>query len=243
MPAFNAENNIAESILSVMNQTYENWELLITDDCSTDSTEEIVRSLMRQDSRIFYFKNSLNSGPAVSRNNSIINAKGRFIAFLDSDDAWVQDKLERQISFMILNNYSFTYTDYWIVDENNNNLGARGIPTKVNYNNLLKTNYIGCLTAIYDVSFIGKQLMPLLRKRQDYGLWLQILKKIPYAYGVNEPLALYKVHKNSLSANKLDAAKYTWALYRKVERIGFLKSLFYFCNYSFRGFFRLKRKK
>jgi len=238
MPAYNAERHISDSIESILAQSYTNWELLITDDCSTDDTPKILQSLAQKDERIILLKNEHNSGPAVSRNKSIRNASGRFIAFLDSDDRWVPNKLEEQIAFMLENDFSFTYTDYWITDSEGNKQRERGIPERVDYHNLLKTNYIGCLTAIYDTQVLGKQLMPLIRKRQDFGLWLKLLKQTQYAYGLNKPLAYYRVHESSLSSNKLDAAKHTWKLYREVEKLGLVKSIYYFLNYSIRGMLR-----
>lgn len=238
IPAFNAEQHIAESIQSVIQQTDPDWELLITDDCSTDSTADIINIFAQKDPRIRYFKNDTNSGAAASRNHSIKNASGRFIAFLDSDDRWTADKLEKQISFMTKNNFPLSYTDYWITDSTGKIQRKRSIPKKINYSKLLKTNYIGCLTAVYDSHILGKQYMPLIKKRQDYGLWLKILKLTRFAYGLDEPLAFYRVHKGSLSANKLDAAKYTWKLYRNVEKLNIIKSAYYFMNYSIRGILR-----
>lgn len=238
MPAYNAGKHISESIESVLEQSYNEWELIITDDCSTDNTAEIIRSFMAKDERIHYLRNETNSGPAVSRNHSIGHASGRFIAFLDSDDRWTANKLKKQIAFMLASNYAFTYTDYWITDSKGKIKKTRAIPKAVDYNTLLKTNYIGCLTAIYDTLTLGKQFMPLIRKRQDYGLWLKLLKQTQYAYGLDKPLAYYRVHEDSLSANKLDAAKHTWKLYRDVEQLSLLKSAYYFLNYSIRGVFR-----
>lgn len=238
MPAYNAGLHITESIKSVQAQSYTNWELLVTDDCSTDDTPRILQSFAQEDNRIIPLKNSKNSGPAVSRNKSIQHSSGRFIAFLDSDDRWAPNKLEEQITFMLKNDYPFTYTDYWITDSEGNKQKKRGIPERVDYNHLLKTNYIGCLTAIYDTQVLGKQLMPLIRKRQDFGLWLNLLKKTKYAYGLNKPLAYYRVHESSLSSNKLDAAKHTWKLYREVEELNLIRSIYYFINYSIRGVLR-----
>src|SRR5699024_190657 len=131
-----------------------------------------------------------------------------------------------QINFMLLNNYPFTYTDYWITGSNETLIKKRGIPSKISYKMLLKTNYIGCLTAIYDTKLIGKQFMPLIKKRQDFGLWLKILKNINFAYALDKPLAHYRIHTESISANKLDAAKYTWYLYRNIENLNFFHSLY-----------------
>lgn len=244
MPTYNASKTIKESINSVLKQTYTRWELLITDDCSDDDTVDIVMAYSRNDSRIKLFKNTENSGAGFSRNNSIQNASGRFIAFLDSDDVWKHEKLEKQISFMVDNNYAFTYTFYRKMSEDGRKLSGIHPILKVDYNNLLKSNVIGCLTAIYDASILGKVYMPNLRKRQDMALWLSILKKIEYAYCLPQELAFYRECINSLSSNKFKALPYQWALYRKHLELPLIKSCYYFSHYAVKAIMKhhLRRK-
>ncbi|PWC09737.1 glycosyl transferase [Brenneria corticis] len=240
MPTYNSSEFITESILSVINQTFMDWELLVVDDCSTDQTVEIISSYAKENKRIKFFSTEKNSGAAVARNLAIKKSVGRFIAFLDSDDLWFPEKLEQQIKFMLYNNYSFTYTFYQKIDKNGSKRGVVKAPLKTNYIDSLKTNVIGCLTVIYDTQELGKMYMPLLRKRQDYCLWLSILKKGIIAYCLPENLALYRVSQHSLSGNKFKILKYQWMVYRNVEKIGFFKSCYFFFFYSFYGYKRYR---
>jgi teichuronic acid biosynthesis glycosyltransferase TuaG len=227
-PTHNSLEFLESTISSVLSQTYEDWELLITDDCSTDGTWEYLQEIKKKDVRIKVFKLEKNSGPALARNNSIAQAQGRFIAFLDSDDTWTSEKLEKQIIFMLKYKYIFTFTEYMMFDEYDKKIGIKeGLPVRVNYKKMLESNYIGCLTAIYDTEILGKVYMPEIRKRQDYGLWLKILKKIDYAYCVKEPLAHYRVRTSSISSNKLNLIKYNWILFREIERLSIWSSSLY----------------
>lgn len=237
-PLFNAEKYIEKTVLSIIEQSYTNWELLIVDDCSRDSSYKVVQKISEKDKRIKIIKLKENLGAAVARNTGIENANGRFIAFLDSDDTWHPKKLEKQIKFMLDNQYYFTYTGYHKVDENGIFIKSTKIPKIINYNKLLKTNYIGCLTAIYDSEKLGKIYFPLIRKRQDYALWLKILKMIPYAYGLQEDLANYTVRSGSISANKINVAKYNWMVYRKVEKLSLMHAIYCFINYAILGILR-----
>ena len=225
---FNSENYISETINSVLNQTYQNWELILVDDCSTDNTISIVKEFMRTDRRIKLFQLTKNSGAAVARNTAIREANGTFIAFLDSDDKWLQEKLEIQLEFMKLNNYNLSHTAYELIDNQGNSLNKTITPAKtLSYNDMLYSNKIGCLTAIYNQGELGKIYMPLLRKRQDYGLWLKILRKGEKAYGLSEVLSQYRNTENSVSNNKLNLIKWNWKLLREVENLSFLKSVYY----------------
>lgn len=239
-PSYNSSEFISSTILSVLSQTYINWEMIIIDDCSVDSSREIIEEFIKKDKRIKLIKLAENSGAAVARNRGIKESKGRYIAFLDSDDVWHSDKLKLQLEFMQKNNYPFTFTAYRKVDENNVYLGKMGVPNKVCYSDLLKMCSIGCLTSVYDTNYFGKIYMPLIRKRQDLGLWLKLLKKIDYAYGLNDVLADYRVRDGSISSNKLKVSSYTWRLYREVEGLGLIKSSYYFSNYAIRGLLRTK---
>lgn len=231
-PAFNCSHSIAKTIDSVLNQTYQNWEMLIADDCSSDETCATIQSFVDLDSRIKLIRRSWNAGPAVTRNRSISEAKGRYIAFLDADDTWYPSKLEKQIAFMQQKDVALTYTGYRRVHEDGRELGMVNIPASVNYSDILKTNSIGCLTACYDSSKLGKVYMPNIAKRQDLGLWLRILKQVDRAYGIDDCLADYYVGVSTVSSNKVVAAKYQWRIYRDIEKLPFFSSLYYFISYA-----------
>ena len=209
---YNGENFIGDTIESVLSQTYPNWELIIIDDASTDQSMEIIKSYLDKEQRINLLTNTTNRGAAITRNRGIESAKGKYIAFLDGDDIWLSEKLEKQISFMENSVNCFFSTSYyeWI-DESGINLN-RVIKTKekLTYSDLLDKNRIGCLTAIYNQEELGKVYMPLLRKRQDYGLWLELLKRTTFCYTYPEVTALYRVRENSISSNKLEMLKWNW---------------------------------
>lgn len=202
MPSFNTAKYIEESIKSVLAQTYTNWELIIVDDCSTDNTDEIVQPFLSDD-RIKYFKNEKNSGAAVSRNKALREAKGKWIAFLDSDDLWLPEKLERQISFMTANDYKFSYTDYEKIDEESESLHVLvGGPNNVTKKVMYRYCYIGCLTVMYDSEFMGTIQIKDIKKNNDYAMWLQLCKKAN-CYLLPENLAKYRIRKKSISHDKL----------------------------------------
>lgn len=236
MPSYNSEKYIAASIESIRSQTYKNWELLITDDYSLDTTIDIIKNFLNLDARIKLFSLQRNKGTSYARNISLEHARGRFIAFCDSDDLWLPNKLQEQLSFMITNKYYFTFTAYDRIDSNSFFINKLHIPSKVSYIDLLKTCSIGCLTVIYDTEYLGKHYFIDLRKRQDYVLWLSFLKIIPFAFGLDIPLAKYRVHNSSISSNKLNSSLYQWKVYREIEKLNFLKCIFYFINYSINGF-------
>lgn len=239
-PVFNAVDFIHESIGSVIEQSFLDWELVLVDDCSSDNSVEIIQKFVTQDSRIKMLRLGENSGAAVARNAAIAAAKGRYIAFLDSDDVWMPHKLKTQLEFMKETGCPFSYSAYDKINEFGETVGSVGVPEKISYTDLLKTNVIGCLTVIYDTAHFGKVEMPLIRKRQDFGLWLRLLKQTEFACGIQTTLAMYREHSGSISANKIDAAKYTWRLYRDVEGLPLIKSMYYFANYAVRGVLRSK---
>lgn len=240
-PNFNGELFISYTIDSVLMQSYQNWEMLIVDDCSTDSSIDIVKKYQKKDNRIKLFQLEKNSGAAVTRNKAIEEAKGEFIAFLDNDDLWAKEKLTEQINFMQKNNYNFTYSNYDIINEKHKLITSFIAPNMVNYKKLIKSNHIGCLTAVYNQKKLGKIYMPLIKKRQDLGLWLKILKIEPYAYNVNKILGKYRIRGRSISSNKIKSAYYQWKLYREVEKLSLLKSILYFGYYAIYGFFKYKK--
>lgn len=233
--SYNSAEFIGQTIDSILAQTFADWELLITDDCSTDDTVEIIRNYAARDRRIKWFRLETNSGAGIARNHSIREAQGRYIAFCDSDDQWKPNKLEEQLSFMRSNGYAFTYTSYDVVDEDGNAVGHVKCRPMFTYRTLLQDNGIGCLTSIYDRDVVGKAYMPAVRKRQDWGLWLDIIKKTGSAYGLQRSLSIYRDRKGSISSNKLAMCKHNYALYRDVENFSAITSFcllaFYFLPY------------
>lgn len=239
-PNYNSEKFIRQTIESVMAQTYTEWELIIVDDFSTDNSLDIIQSYQVKDSRIKLHKNNKNLGIAKTRNNGIEIAKGRFIAFLDSDDLWDYNKLEKQIKFMLDNNYALTYSYYRRINECGKFMkNVSSIPEIINYSQLIKRNWIGCLTGIYDTKHTGKVFIPDLKKSEDFALWLKIIKKTKKAHCFTEVLASYRLRKKSMSSNKLDLIKYNWLLYRNIENLSFVKSFSILFNYLFVKAFRI----
>jgi len=231
-PVYNAEEFLKETVDSVLNQTYTSFEHLLIDDCSTDNSAAIIKEFSKRDSRVKYLKLEENSGAAVARNTGLENAKGRYIAFIDSDDKWYPEKLKRQLSFMKKNDKAFTYTKYErISEENGEVLGAPGFPKKLDYSGLLKNTAIACSTVVIDRQVIGDFRMPLVRKGQDTATWLKILREHNYAYLVDEVLNQYRAREGSLSSNKLDALKRTWNTYRNIEKLPLYKASYYFTFY------------
>lgn len=238
MPAYNSSGYVSRAVQSVIDQTMSEWELIIVDDCSEDNTVDVLNEDFSQFENILVIKNTKNMGAAYSRNIAIKKAKGRFIAFLDSDDYWYPAKLEKQISFMLSEKIAFSFSAYNVIDTSGNIKREVQVPYSVSYHQLLNTCVIGCLTAIYDTRVLGKLYMPDIRKRQDYALWLSILKNGILAYGIKEPLACYCEREGSISHNKFKVIKYNWYIYRELENLSVFESFYRFLNYSVRGFFR-----
>ncbi len=226
MPAYNSAAYIAEAIQSVLAQTHSNLELLIIDDASKDNTIEITEAFKSKDSRIKLFKNTSNQGAGITRNIGIKEAKGAFIAFLDADDLWLSEKLNIQLEFMATHALAMTFSSYNLMDE-----AGKMLPKKVKalpvltYQKLLKSNYVGNLTGIYNVEKLGKIYCPELRKRQDWALWLTILFKIDSTKGIEKPLANYRIRENSISKNKTALLKYNYLIYSEFLKYSRLKSL------------------
>ena len=236
VPVYNSEEFIKDTIKTVKEQTYQNWELLLVNDCSTDNSVEIIKKYEKEDKRIKLILLEKNLGAAIARNTGIQHAKGKYIAFLDSDDLWEPQKLEKQIKFMEENEYDFTYTDYEFADEEGNKLNKKvNVPSKITYKQALKNTTIFTSTVIFNVEKLGKELisMPNVRRGQDTATWWKVLKTGVIAYGLNESLSLYRRSNNTLSSNKIKALKRTWNLYRNVEQLSLLKSFYYFCWYCF----------
>lgn len=235
-PVYNCEKLLSKTIECVISQTYKNWELLLVDDCSKDNSAKIAKEYAKKDKRVKYIKLEKNSGAAIARNTALENSKGRFIAYLDSDDLWKPEKLEKQVNFMKENNYAFTCTDYEKIDENGKSLNKIiKIPKKVNYNLFLRNTIIQTVGVMVDTSITGKDVlvMPNIRRRQDAATWCQILKAGYDCYELPENLSYYRVVSNSLSSNKFKAVKGTWVLYRDIEKLSLFKSCYCFVGYAF----------
>jgi len=231
-PAYNSQDYIQETIQSILNQSYTNWELIIVDDCSTDDTVNIINSFT--DQRIKLHKLKENSGAAIARNTAIGKATGDYLAFLDSDDVWVMDKLKKQVMFMQHHDCAFSFTGYELMNEDGKLLEKYvPVPYVMTYEKLLKNTIIGCLTVMLDRNKIGDQYMTNIRAGQDTAFWLQLLRQGFTAYGINEPLSHYRMVADGISGNKFKALKRMWKVYRKVEEIPLIQSSWYFINYGY----------
>jgi glycosyltransferase involved in cell wall biosynthesis len=237
-PTYNTEAFISETIDSVRAQSYTNWEMVIVDDASSDATVAILKKYAALDDRIKVHVLETNSGAAIARNTAIENAAGSYIAFLDADDLWKPEKLTKQIAFMQEKNIAVSFTSYELMDEQGKSLGKmiKALP-KVDFSKMLKSNYVGNLTGIYNAEQLGKVYMPNIRKRQDWALWLTLIKKTGFAYSLDEPLARYRVRENSISSNKLNLLKYNYAIYRKALKFGAFKSSIYLIRFLIEHFF------
>lgn len=245
MPSYNTADYIKESIESVKNQTYKNWELLIIDDCSTDNTDEIVQEYL-VDNRIKYIKNDQNSGAAVSRNKGLKVAKGKWVAFLDSDDLWMAEKLEKQILFMERNNYHFSYTCYREIDSSSkpNGIYLTG-PSKITKKGMYKYCWVGCLTVMYNAEKIGLIQIDNIKKNNDYAMWLKICKK-ETCYLLNEVLASYRRGRiGSISTHGyIQLIKWHYRLFRQVDKRNvIMASLLTFNNLIYGVVKKIKYKK
>ena len=228
MPAYNCEKYIGETIESILAQSYPHWELLVVDDASSDGTVDVVSEYSNRDPRIRCRRLEVNSGAAVARNTAIELAEGEFIAFCDSDDLWMPQKLKYQLRYMQENGADFTCTSYEWIDETSARLGRIvNARERVDYNRLLLDCPVGNSSVMYNVGKLGKFFVPNIRKRNDDALWLAMLKSVPYICGIPEVLMLYRLRSGSLSSNKFDVVKYHWYLYREIEHLGLLRSVFH----------------
>lgn len=227
-PNFNAVNFINETINSVLSQTYKNWELLIQDDCSTDGSYEKALEWAEKDSRIKVERNPKNSGAAISRNNAIARSKGDYIAFLDSDDLWLPEKLEKQLSFMQENNCDFSYTRYELINANGKKLGKRvRIPNRLTYGKYLFHCYTGCLTVMYDAKKLGKEPGPNVKNNNDYALFLPLVKKSKNAKGIQQVYGFYRIVGKSVSRNKFKKIKPYIQVLHDYNRVPMIGTLFF----------------
>jgi teichuronic acid biosynthesis glycosyltransferase TuaG len=241
MPAYNCGAYIGETIDSVLKQSYPYWELIVVDDCSSDNTKEIVFDYMKNDSRIHYHCLAKRSGVVEARTKATNEARGKYIAFLDSDDVWYPEKLKKQIGFMQDNNFAFSCTSYEKIDEEGKPLGKiiRSVP-KADYNRVLLDNPIGNSTVIYNAEKLGKCYGPNIKRRNDYALWLRILHREPYVYGLPDVLMQYRVRVGSISSKKVPLIRYHWILYRDIEKLNIFRSIFHICFWCVIKILRLK---
>ena len=236
VPVYNAARFIDETIKTVLDQTYTNWELLLVDDKSTDESVKLIKPYLTKDKRIKLLSNKQNSGAAISRNKGIDSAKGRYITFLDADDLWLPAKLEKQVAFMQLQDCSFSFTGYEFADENGKPNGKKvRVPATITYRQSLKNTTIFTSTVMLDMQILEKDNihMPLIKRGQDTATWWKILKSIDYAHGLDEVISYYRRPGESLSANKVTALKRSWNLYRNVEKLDLLTSGYCFTWYFF----------
>jgi teichuronic acid biosynthesis len=242
MPSYNTAEYIAETIQSVLSQTYKNWELIIVDDCSTDNTDAIVKPFL-VDERIRYLKNEQNSGAALSRNRALREAKGRWIAFLDSDDLWMPEKLEKQISFMETNGYSFSYTAYEEIDVHGNKTGVYVTgPKKITKAGMYNYCWPGCLTVMYNKKVVGLIQIADIRKNNDYAMWLKVCRKAN-CYLLDEKLAMYRRGRaGSISTHSIKKLiGWHYKLFHEAEKQNIIISIINTGRNIVFGFYKKKR--
>jgi teichuronic acid biosynthesis glycosyltransferase TuaG len=240
-PSWNVERLIGETILSVQAQTLGDWELLIADDCSTDNTPAVIESYAAKDARVKLIRQPRNGGPALARQAAIEQAQGRFIAFLDSDDLWLPAKLERQVAFARQHRAALSFTAFRRINEDGSTTGRLiAVPDSLTYDQLLKNTSIATLTALVDRDIAGNIAMKN-EGYDDFCLWLSILKPGHVGWGLNEDLARYRVRGVSVSSRRGRAAGWVWHIYRNVERLSLLKSVWCFAHWAARAW--LKRRQ
>lgn len=239
---FNSEKYLAEAIRSVLNQEYMNWEWIIVDDGSTDNSFEMIEKASQLDKRIKAIRNEKNSGPAITRNRGIELAQGEFLAFLDSDDLWMKNHLMSNLNYQKNKDALFVFSSYLKKNEDLScDLGHFQVPKKVNYKDILKGNPISTNCVLINIGVLGKYYMEDLKRRQDFTMWLKYLKPGISAYGNPEFTAIYRMRKESISSNKFKSALYQWQVYRKIEKLSLVKSIYYFSHYVIYGLYKYKR--
>lgn len=241
VPVYNAEKVIEQTISSVIHQTYTNWELILVDDCARDNSASLIKKIAKDEPRIRYHKLNINSGAAVARNKGIEIAEGQYIAFLDADDYWLADKLRRELDLMNQKDCAFVYSATQMIDENSKALGHyTPVPEWTDYKHLLKRTVIATSTVLLDIAKIGEFQMPLRRSGQDYATWLKLLRRVDKAWGINEPLVLYRISSKSLSSNKFKSIKQVFDIQTKDEKINVIIASYNtlcFCLYAFKKHF------
>lgn len=240
-PTFNSIKFIEQCVASVLHQTYTNWELILVDDYSADGTQEYLHQLSKQDERIKVYTLPQNRGASIARNKALEESKGRYIAFLDSDDTWEPSKLEEQIHYMQTHGLSFTYSDYNIVNEEEQIVGIMNSHDRLSYADILTGCSIGCLTVVIDRNVHSDVTFPLVRRGQDWAMWLSILKAGTVAHKVPAILSNYRLTRNSLSSNKFKKFFNIWYIYYKIEGYNAFKSTYLILQYV--HYYLVKRKK
>lgn len=242
MPSYNTADYIVESIQSVLEQSYTDWELIVVDDCSTDNTDEVIKPYLT-DGRIKYYKNEKNSGAAVSRNHALREAKGKWIALLDSDDLWMPDKLEKQIKYMEMNGYHFSYTNYAEINAEGQRNGVTVTgPKRVTKTGMFNYCWLGCLTVMYDAETVGLIQIADIKKNNDYAMWLKVCKKAD-CYLLNEELALYRRgRQGSISTHSIrKLIGWHYKLHKEADGQNSLVALFNTGRNLLFGFYKKKR--
>lgn len=237
IPVYNSEKYISKTLDSALNQTYKQIEIILVDDCSSDSSEQLVRNYEKKHKNIVYHRQQENAGAAVARNKALELAKGRYIAFLDSDDLWYPEKLEKQLEFMQQKRAAICYTAIEMIDENDNLLkDKRNVKEMVNYNFLLKNTMIATSTVVVDRNLTGDFKMPLIRSGQDYATWLLLMRNGTNAFGINDVFVKYRKGRNSLSSNKLGNIKKVWRIQTNNEGINPISAAYFSICYAFNAF-------
>lgn len=239
MPLYNSEEFISETINSVLNQTYNNWELIIIDDCSIDSSAKIIKDFIKNDSRIKYLKNEKNSGPAFSRNKGIDIAKGKYISFLDSDDFWDVKKTEIQVQKMEDENLLITHGDYFFIKETGEIIKQIETSEEIDYRKLLKGNQFKTMSMMMNKTLILNKRLPLV-KHEDYAFFLDLLREEVVSKKASNSLSMCRLREKSVSSDKFKSALWTWDIYRKYEKFNLFKSSYYFINYIINGIKKYK---
>lgn len=237
IPVYNAAKYIDKTIESALNQTYKNIEIILVDDCSKDNSRQIIEKYVARHENIIYHLQEKNSGAAVARNTALQIAKGRYVAFLDSDDLWYPEKIEKQLKLMKQNNAAICYTAIEMIDENDRLIKEkRRVIDKVNYKFLLKNTMLATSSVVIDRKLIGDFQMPLIRSGQDYATWLLLMRNGTVAYGINEALVKYRKSENSLSSNKLKSVKQVWNTQTKYEGINSVSAAYNSLCFAFNAF-------
>jgi len=227
MPMFNSESTVRRSVESVIRQSFENWELIIVDDNSDDKSVNIVEGLSEMDSRVKLVRSYINRGAGETRNIAVSAAEGQYIAFLDADDIWYPNKLETQLGYMQRLIIPLSASNFDIQTEAGISKASSNVPQIVEYQHLLKENVIGCLTAMYDTQYFGKRYFPELRKRQDYALWLELLRDCDSCHVIQEPLACYTRRSGSVSSNKLEMIAWNYRMFRQTQHFSPIRAAYY----------------
>jgi teichuronic acid biosynthesis glycosyltransferase TuaG len=237
IPVYNSEKYISKTLDSALSQTYKQIEIILVDDCSTDASEKLIRNYAKKHENITYHKQQENAGAAVARNKALELAKGRYVAFLDSDDLWYQKKLEKQLELMKQKNAAICYTAIEMIDENDNPLkDKRNVKESVNYKFLLKNTMIATSTVVVDRNLTGNFKMPLIRSGQDYATWLLLMRNGTKAYGINDVYVKYRKSQNSLSSNKVKNIKKVWTIQTENEGINPISATYYSICYALNAF-------